>query len=125
MIRRFRPIWFLLAFITAGCMSTQQYEETTWVTTVMDHVRAQLLRGYEENEALKSHDGRVLVRIQVDREGRIVQHAIEQSSGLALLDEAALKGTIQSSPLPKPPASLKQDKDLIIIIVPVQYQQRL
>jgi TonB family protein len=122
MSRRFLPACFLLALITTGCMSNQQFELTTWGTAVMDHARPFLARGYAENESLRSREGLVLLRIQVDREGRLVQHAVERSSGVALLDEAAVKAIIQSSPLPKPPASLMPDKDLIKIVMPVQYQ---
>jgi protein TonB len=61
---------------------------------------------YPRVARLNGIEGRVVLRIGVAADGRLVQLAVETSSGNALLDEAALAAARRAAPLPPPPASM-------------------
>ncbi len=44
----------------------------------------------------------VIIAITIDRNGKIISHAIEKSSGNALFDRSAIKAILKASPLPSP-----------------------
>jgi colicin import membrane protein len=49
----------------------------------------------------------VIVSIKIDRDGRIVSHQIEKSSGNVLFDRSAIKALSKASPLPPPPKEME------------------
>ena len=65
-------------------------------------------------------EGRVVVRIRIDRLGYVRFFAIEQSSGVKALDDAAIDMVKRANPLPKPPANYPAG-DLIEFLIPIGF----
>lgn len=63
----------------------------------------------------KEIEGRAEVKINVDREGNIVAHTLQSSTGHELLDKEIDKLMERVSPLPKPPAGVN-DSELSMVI---------
>jgi colicin import membrane protein len=49
----------------------------------------------------------VIITVKLDREGKIISHEIEKSSGNSLFDRSALKAISKASPLPPPPTEME------------------
>jgi colicin import membrane protein len=49
----------------------------------------------------------VIISIKIDRDGKIVSHEIEKSSGNVLFDRSAIKALSKASPLPPPPVEME------------------
>jgi TonB family protein len=54
-------------------------------------------------------EGRPIVAFTLDKNGRLLQAALAQTSGYQLLDQAALEAVQQAAPYPEIPAPLKMD----------------
>jgi len=48
-----------------------------------------------------------IISIKIDRDGRVVSHRIEKSSGNDLFDRSAIKAVSKASPLPPPPVEME------------------
>ncbi|UDF05034.1 energy transducer TonB [Asticcacaulis sp. AND118] len=55
-------------------------------------------------------EGEVAVAFTMDRQGRVLSSRIQQSSGSAELDQAALDMLEAAQPLPRPPADVRGDR---------------
>lgn len=60
---------------------------------------------YPESAALAGLDGRVIVRVQMNRQGKVLGSWIEKSSGHEILDKAVLAQVKRSDPFPAAPAN--------------------
>lgn len=70
--------------------------------------------------AKASHvEGRVVVQVSVDRDGRLLNPTVEESSGLPVLDHAALESVRAASPLTLDHAL---DSPSVVMLVPLHYQ---
>lgn len=66
----------------------------------------------------------VMVRFTIDRNGNVLEAAIEKSKGYATLDRESLQLLERASPLPKPPASAFTQSDRMELVVPVSFAIR-
>ncbi|MBM7344501.1 TonB family protein [Pantoea coffeiphila] len=66
----------------------------------------------------------VMVRFTIDRDGNVLETAIEKSKGYATLDRESLQLLERASPLPKPPASAFTQSDRMELVVPVSFAIR-
>jgi len=48
-----------------------------------------------------------IISIKIDRDGRVVSHRIEKSSGNDMFDRSAIKAVSKASPLPPPPVEME------------------
>lgn len=60
---------------------------------------------YPESAADAGIQGRVIVRVQMNRKGRVVGSWVEKSSGHAILDKAVLAQVMRANPFPPAPAT--------------------
>nr|WP_093188078.1 energy transducer TonB [Thiocapsa sp. KS1] len=67
-------------------------------------------------------EGIVRVRFVIDRNGRVISHRIETSSGHTALDDAASELLRRASPMPAIPARMGQSR--LEIVVPIAYRLR-
>lgn len=67
-------------------------------------------------------EGTAQLRFSMQRNGRVVQPQIQQSSGSAVLDKAALRLLQEASPLPPAPESLQAGRDTLTLVIPVVYK---
>lgn len=81
--------------------------------------RIEALKQYPVAARLKHVEGRVLVRIVIQEDGRIVSAAIAKSSGHDTLDQAALETIRKASPI-----TLTQplEQSQVSIHIPIRYQ---
>lgn len=75
---------------------------TTWTQTVRDHLQRQQERGefYPPEAIARGLQGEVLVLIVLDESGKVVGARVEQGSGHAILDTAALQAVRSLKSLP-------------------------
>ncbi|WP_343711151.1 energy transducer TonB [Kosakonia radicincitans] len=66
----------------------------------------------------------VMVRFTIDRNGNVLETAIEKSKGYVTLDRESLQLLERASPLPKPPASAFTQSDRMVLVVPVSFSIR-
>ncbi len=95
------------ASATLAARDSEQ-SDTALETAYQESVRAHVLqfRFYPEAARPAHMQGRVLVQMELDREGHVTSAWIERSSGYAALDEAALRMIRRADPMPPVPAQL-------------------
>ncbi|MFN2361112.1 MAG: energy transducer TonB [Marinobacter sp.] len=74
---------------------------------------------YPRRAQLRRQQGTVMLFFVIDRQGRVLEHRIEQSSGHTLLDDEVRELIERAQPLPAMPASM--DKETLELVVPVQF----
>lgn len=81
--------------------------------------RIESLKQYPAEARVKHLEGRVLVRIVIQEDGRIVSATITKSSGHDILDLAAIETLQKSSPI-----TLTQplEKSSVTLQIPINYQ---
>ena len=67
----------------------------------------------------RGQEGVVLLYVLIDREGRVLQSRIEESSGYPLLDNAALDMLERAAPVPPLPDDMPQER--LGLVLPVQF----
>ena len=77
---------------------------------------------YPRRSRLRGEEGRIVLRIEVTRAGRVADFAIEQGSGHARLDEAAGRMVERAQPLPRMPSGMRGDR--VELLVPVEFSLR-
>jgi protein TonB len=70
--------------------------------------------------AAGGRDGRVVVRMRIDRAGAVRYYAIEQSSGVAALDAAAIDMIRRANPVPAVPGDYPAG-NLIEFLIPITF----
>ncbi|MEP6933243.1 MAG: TonB family protein, partial [Nitrospirota bacterium] len=88
---------------------------------LMDTLRTKLesVKTYPSLAKANHWQGRVVVQIRVDGDGRIANPEIEESSGYPVLDQAALDALQAASPLT---LSYRLDGPPIVMLIPLNYQ---
>lgn len=66
-------------------------------------------------------EGRAVVRVRIDRAGNVRYYAIEQSSGVPTLDEAALDMIRRANPVPAVP-TLYPGGNLVEFLIPITFR---
>ena len=77
------------------------------------------LKQYPPEARMNRWEGRVVVRVVIDEQGRLLDAAVATGSGHALLDHAALDVIRRSCPLSLPHALGRRQ---IVLRVPIQYK---
>jgi protein TonB len=89
----------------------------TWRGLLLGHLER--LKRYPAEAQWRRQQGVVYLRFTMNREGRVLNAAIEKSSGVASLDEEVMALIQRAQPLPPPPADVPGDP--LELIVPVQF----
>lgn len=76
-------------------------------------------REYPRRARMRRQEGTVLLHFVIDRNGRVLEHRIEKSSGFSILDEEVLKMLQRAQPLPAMPDDI--DMEQLALAVPVQF----
>ncbi len=100
-------------------MTAQTAQETRARYTLQ--VSSWVQRHMEYPEAAGGREGRVVVRVQLDRFGNVRYNAIEQTSGLQVFDTAALDMIRRANPMPAPPGNYP-DIDSIAFTIPLNFK---
>lgn len=104
--------------VTRALVTRTTLPDYTWL---MDTLRAKLerVKVYPASAKAAHAQGKVLVQIGIQRDGRIVNPLIEESSGYRVLDQAALDALEAASPL-----VLEHELDgaMVVMLVPLSYQ---
>jgi protein TonB len=74
---------------------------------------------YPRTAQQRRQQGRILLRVAIDRAGRVLSYAIEQGSGHEILDREAAAMIQRASPLPPIPARLAGDR--LELVLPVDF----
>jgi protein TonB len=104
--------------ITRPIVNRMSVPDYTWL---MDRLRMSLerVKVYPASAKASGAQGRVVVQVSIHRDGRMTNSQIEETSGYAILDQAALEAVRATSPL-------KLDHVLegspIVMLVPLNYQ---
>jgi protein TonB len=90
----------------------------------LDVLRAWLERHkeYPRQAQLRRQQGTALLRFVIDRDGHVLSHRIEQSSGHASLDAAVEAMLERARPLPAMPPDMAQAR--LEVAVPVTFELR-
>lgn len=88
----------------------------SWQAQVL--ARLERFRSYPAGARVRREQGVVRVQLRVNREGQVLSARVQQGSGHAELDRAALVTVQRAQPLPAIPAELPQELELL---VPVEF----
>lgn len=91
-----------------------------WHRAVFGHILA--FKTYPEASRHRSSAGEVLLHFSVGRDGAVQVAQLQRSSGDTVLDRAALDVLRRASPLPRPPAGLREDA--LELLLPLKYRLR-
>lgn len=89
-----------------------------WLADSLLH-RIETLKQYPASARLNHLEGRVIVRIVIEEDGRIASIAIEKSSGHEVLDQAALDTLRRASPIAM---SRPLEKSPVTMQIPLSYR---
>ena len=105
----------------AGAVSTQT-EQTA--QAIRERYEQQISSWIERHKfypaAAGGRDGRVIVRIRIDRAGVIRYYALEQTSGIAAIDTAAIDMIRRANPVPSVPENYPAGS-LIEFLIPITF----
>ncbi len=76
-------------------------------------------RFYPRSAADNKQEGRVVTRVTIGRDGRLIDVRIDKSSGWPAIDAAELETIRRSAPFPPVPADMPGDP--LILILPIHY----
>ena len=83
----------------AGFMTRQDYYELV-------KMRVEALKKYPAQARKNEVQGEVVVRFELDENGKVLSLSIPKSSGSESLDQAAMRAVQQASPFPHPPSGM-------------------
>ncbi|UPJ41690.1 energy transducer TonB [Bradyrhizobium sp. 40] len=102
-----------LVLSRTGPALTEGDAMATWRKTVTEHV----WRNRAFPPEAMGHRGDAGVAFVVDRSGKLISHALVESTGSPPLDAAALRMVERSEPFPKPPPEAKDDLQKVTILM--------
>ncbi|MBH0210090.1 MAG: energy transducer TonB [Nitrospira sp.] len=110
-----------VALSSANAMHTRSVEAAPDFGWLMQMLwsRVTELKHYPSEARMNRLEGRVVVRVVIDEQGRLLDATIATGSGHALLDHAALDVIRRSCPLSLPQALGRHQ---IVLRVPIQYR---
>ncbi|MBO1324468.1 TonB family protein [Acetobacter sp. TBRC 12305] len=89
----------------------------TWQARLLG--RLEVFRQYPNAARAEQAEGTAFVRFSMDRKGHVLEVALAQTSGNALLDSETLALVRRAEPLPEPPDSIGGDP--VTLTVPVEF----
>lgn len=78
-------------------------------------------RVYPQEAYASGMQGRVLLRIRIDRAGNVISKRIEQSSGYSMLDQAVMVAIQNANPVPKVPMAYPGGK-MLEFRIPIDFK---
>lgn len=99
--------------LTGFVASVNAQDLQSWQKEVSEKIAKKQV--YPRAALRKELEGKAIVEINVDREGNIVAHSLQSSTGHELLDKEVDKLIERANPLPKPPASVN-DSELTMVV---------
>jgi len=87
-------------------------------SALVEHLQG--FRRYPAMARLRHQEGEVMVRFTLDRAGRLVDLAVERSSGVAALDSESLAMLHRAEPLPPIPAGMAEGH--LAFVFPVRFR---
>lgn len=91
--------------------------EQLWHSAVVAHLERR--KRYPRQALVMRREGVPQVRFTLDRQGKVLEAALEKPSGETLLDREALALIRRAEPLPKPPPEVGGEQ--ISLVVPVEF----
>ena len=101
-----------MSFVTATTAASAA-DVNGWRKAVGNEIAKK--QSYPRAALRKELEGRAKVEINVDREGNIVAHSIQSSTGHDVLDKEVPKLMKRASPLPTPPSDVT-DSELTMVV---------
>lgn len=93
-----------------------------WRARVLAYLAWQ--QGYPASAMAARLEGRLVARVTIDRQGKVLSVQLQRSSGHAVLDQHALRAIQRRSPLPAPPEDLLADLAALHLNIPVEFNLR-
>jgi protein TonB len=81
--------------------------------------RLERFKRYPRTARLRGEEGIAQIRFVIDRDGKLLDFALDKSSGVATLDDETLALLERAQPLPPPPPELAGTR--VELVVPVRY----
>ena len=82
-------------------------------------LRLELNKTYPRIAEIRHQEGLVTLRFTIDRDGHVLRHTIDRSSGYTVLDQETEAMLARSDPLPPVPSEMHGNT--FEIVVPVQF----
>lgn len=101
-----------MSFVTATTAASAA-DVNGWRKAVGNEIAKK--QSYPRAALRKELEGRAKVEINVDREGNIIAHSIQSSTGHDVLDKEVPKLMKRASPLPTPPSDVT-DSELTMVV---------
>lgn len=83
--------------------------------------RVSKFKRYPKAARKSARNGIVTLAFTINRDGRVLDASIHQSSGSKLFDRAAIKMIYAAQPLPKPPDDVMPEQQRLSLMIPVNY----
>lgn len=83
-------------------------DKSAWIKKIGQRIGSKMI--YPKSAIRKGIEGKAKVRITIDRTGAITKFDVIEQSGEAILDKVIEKSITRISPLPAPPADLKDSE---------------
>lgn len=99
--------------------ATAEAKRTFWYRQIVARINCQ--KFYPETARAQPLLGRVKVEFTVNRAGQIVRSRIAESSGLPVLDEAAM-AMLRRASLPPPPSEISGDT--FVFLLPIRFEMK-
>ncbi|RVT95135.1 energy transducer TonB [Sphingomonas crocodyli] len=92
-------------------------QSADWHARVLGRLNA--VKAYPASARARRQQGVTMIRLVIDRGGKVLDVGLERSSGFALLDREALALPGRAMPLPAPPDNVPGQR--IELVVPVEF----
>lgn len=102
-----------------GLVGSGKSKNSNWQGLVMAHLNK--FKKYPKNSLVNEEEGKVVLRVEIDKNGNVLSLKMRKSSKFESLNNEALKLFKDASPLPKPPIDLMKGKSSIILNMPIEY----
>lgn len=91
----------------------------SWQSLVVNHLNK--FKKYPKSSLINEEEGKVVISVKIDQNGNVLSANFKKPSKFESLNNEALKLFKDASPLPKPPQSVMNGKNSIILNMPIEY----
>lgn len=105
--------------VSSPGLGSGKSKNSNWQGLVMAHLNK--FKKYPKNSLINEEEGKVVLRVEIDKNGNVLSLKMRKSSKFESLNNEALKLFKDASPLPKPPIDLMKGKSSIILNMPIEY----